>query len=222
MAVTHYAHWICEIKMDGWLVLSRYNWLWTNLTCASDMLFDGEPALIMASVSSLPGWRELDMIHLPWGLLSAQRFFSTYLVVDHAAVTLSTTRHFPLTSVAHSVWDCSLWALETVVSVWKSQSISGLWNIHFNQLPAPFWGLVWPPAGHLHHVLVCPSLWMFVLICRCTQLTWINNYSHCTIKTWAEWIESHWRLIVFLLVCDTKLLNDVLGYSGGLSKSSAK
>lgn len=107
MAVTHYAHWICEIKMNGWLVLSRYNWLWTNLTCASDMLFDDEPALLMASVSSLPGWLELNMIHLPWGLLSAQRFFSTYLVVNHAAVTWTTTRHFPLTSVAQWVFSLS-------------------------------------------------------------------------------------------------------------------
>lgn len=59
------------------------------------MLFDDEPALIMASVSSLPGWLELNMIHLPWGLLSAQRFFSTYLVVNHAAVIWAQQGFFP-------------------------------------------------------------------------------------------------------------------------------
>lgn len=106
MAVTHYAHWICEIKMDGWLVLSCYNWLWTNLTCASDMLFDDEPCThydLSFFTARLTG-----VEHDP----SALRFIVCLEILFYIPCCwpccryLSTTRHFPLTSVA--LWVFSL------------------------------------------------------------------------------------------------------------------
>lgn len=149
----------------------------------------------------------------PEGLLCAPNCFSTY----HAATIWVEQSIYP-SQVALAGYFLYLGPFSVspgggCVSVWKpqSKSIEGLRNIHLIQLAAPFWRLVWPPAGHLRHVLLCPSLWMFVLICRCTQLTWINSYSHHTHKkkTWAEQIGSHWR---FIVACSLMTLNSWLSF----------
>lgn len=165
----------------------------------------------MASVSAASCWLELKKVLRPKGSLRTQTCFPTYLSVNHAATIWVEQSIFPPQVAIFSIWGRPLWALEVVVRLCEkpqSKSIEGLWNIHLIQLAAPFWRLARPPAGHRRHVLLCPSLWMFVLICRCTQLTWINNYSHRTQKKKKK--DTSWANRITLKVHCLPLINDTL------------